>query len=155
MEVARSRASPGIEPILYSPGLRLRSTAQDSARDPAAPSFTASFNRPWPVEISGRKHKKMWETATRNPLLSFLLSGLFLLRYEQRALSRLLFQEPPRNTRKSLYDRAPHMPAKRLAYVRLVCLIQPPRRAPISLIILDTCIYCPSLNHSQRNANRR
>ena len=37
----------------------------------------------------------------RKPLLSLRLSGLLLLlRYAQRALSGLLFQEPPRNTRR-------------------------------------------------------
>jgi hypothetical protein len=36
--------------------------------------------------------------AQRNPVLLFLFSGLFLLRFEQRALFRLLFQEPPRWT---------------------------------------------------------
>ncbi len=35
----------------------------------------------------------------RNPLLLFLLSGLLLLRLEERQLLSLLFQEPPRNTR--------------------------------------------------------
>ncbi len=37
--------------------------------------------------------------ARRKPLLLFLLSGLFLLRLEERQLLSLLFQEPPRNTR--------------------------------------------------------
>ena len=40
----------------------------------------------------------MWETK-RNPMLLFELFGLFLLRYAQRALSRLLFHDPPRKTR--------------------------------------------------------
>lgn len=34
--------------------------------------------------------------AQRNPMLLFLLFGLFLLREAQRALLRLLFHEPPR-----------------------------------------------------------
>ena len=36
------------------------------------------------------------DTTTRKPLLSFQLSGLFLLRYAQRAPLELLIQEPPR-----------------------------------------------------------
>jgi len=44
----------------------------------------------------------MWdEHTTRKPMLLLRLSGLFLLRLEARALSGLLFQEPPRNTRGS------------------------------------------------------
>ena len=36
--------------------------------------------------------------APRNPLLLFLLPGLFLLRYDARKLfSSLLFQDPPRS----------------------------------------------------------
>ena len=37
--------------------------------------------------------------ATRNPMLLFLLSGLFLLRFADRAFLALLFQLPPRLTR--------------------------------------------------------
>jgi len=38
---------------------------------------------------------------TRNPMLSFMLSGLFLLRAAQRRLfSLLLANDPPRNTRR-------------------------------------------------------
>jgi len=47
------------------------------------------------------------ETITRNPLFLFLLFGLFLLRYAQRALFRLLLNDPPRTTRRSL-RRSPH-----------------------------------------------
>jgi len=39
------------------------------------------------------------EQTKRKPTLLLKLSGSFLLRYEQRALFRLLFHEPPRNTR--------------------------------------------------------
>ncbi len=48
---------------------------------------------------AGRPLKKMWENRTRQPLLLFLLLGLFLLRRAQRALSSLLFQDPPRSAR--------------------------------------------------------
>lgn len=37
---------------------------------------------------------------TRNPMLSFLLFGLFLLRAAQRTLFSLLLNAPPRNTRR-------------------------------------------------------
>jgi hypothetical protein len=39
-------------------------------------------------------------TATRKPLLSFRLSGLFLLRLAERQFHGLLFQDPPRSTRR-------------------------------------------------------
>ncbi len=43
----------------------------------------------------------MWdEQQTRNPRSLLRLSGLLWLRLEARALSWLLFQEPPRNTRR-------------------------------------------------------
>jgi hypothetical protein len=53
-----------------------------------------------------RRGKNM-ETTTRKPLFVFLLFGLFLLRYAQRALFRLLLNDPPRNTRRSV-RRSPH-----------------------------------------------
>ena len=37
--------------------------------------------------------------ARRKPMLLFVLSGLFLLRFAERTLCGLLFQEPPRFTR--------------------------------------------------------
>ena len=40
-----------------------------------------------------------WVLATRNPMLLFVLSGVLLLRLEERTLFVLLFQLPPRNTR--------------------------------------------------------
>lgn len=39
------------------------------------------------------------ETTKRKPMLLLRLSGLLLLRYAQRALFRLLLNEPPRRTR--------------------------------------------------------
>lgn len=39
------------------------------------------------------------DATTRKPMLSFLLFGLFLLRYAQRAFLALLLKEPPRSTR--------------------------------------------------------
>jgi hypothetical protein len=54
----------------------------------------------------------MWdEHITRTPMLLFLLSGLFLLRFEARAFSGSLFQEPPRNARWSRPERPAGEPA--------------------------------------------
>ncbi len=47
-----------------------------------------------------RKCTPAADTATRKPLLSFRLSGLFLLRLAERQFLGLLFQEPPRSTRR-------------------------------------------------------
>jgi hypothetical protein len=41
----------------------------------------------------------MGDTTTRNPMLLFLLFGLFLLRYAQRTFLSLLLNAPPRTTR--------------------------------------------------------
>ena len=46
--------------------------------------------------------EKMWETTIRKPFSFQSLFGLFLIRYAQRALLRLLLKDPPRNTRRSL-----------------------------------------------------
>ncbi len=59
---------------------------------------------PAPGAESGRPQgqypaRRTWTTPpTRKPLL-FQLFGLFLLRYEQRALLSLLFHDPPRTSR--------------------------------------------------------
>ena len=47
-----------------------------------------------------RRGRRTWAdpTHTRNPMLLLRLSGVFLLRSAQRALSLLLSQEPPRKT---------------------------------------------------------
>ena len=58
--------------------------------------------RPWRL----RKCTPAGNTATRKPLLSFRLSGLFLLRFAERQFLGLLFQEPPRSTRR-LYSPNP------------------------------------------------
>jgi hypothetical protein len=42
---------------------------------------------------------KSVDATTRNPMFLFLLFGLFLLRFAQRAFLWLLMKEPPRNTR--------------------------------------------------------
>jgi len=47
-----------------------------------------------------RKCTPAANTATRKPLLSFRLSGLFLLRLAERQFAGLLFHDPPRSTRR-------------------------------------------------------
>jgi hypothetical protein len=81
---------------------------------------------------------KMWETTTRKPLFLLRLFGLFLLRYAQRALLRLLLNDPPRNTRRSLRPAPAQGGDKRRPYVPTVCLIHPPNNSPISLTICET-----------------
>ena len=47
--------------------------------------------------VSGQTSEGVDPTQHRNPLLLFLLFGWLWLRYAERALSRLLIQEPPRS----------------------------------------------------------
>jgi hypothetical protein len=53
-----------------------------------------------PRSATRRRRGRTWgeRNTTQKPMLLFPLSGGFLLRYAQRALSRLLFHEPPRTT---------------------------------------------------------
>ena len=75
-------------------------------RTPARTSFShhpkASAEHPSTslrtFRISGMTYNDVEQTK-RKPMLLLKLSGSFLLRYEQRALFRLLFHEPPRTTR--------------------------------------------------------
>ena len=47
----------------------------------------------------------MWDAHTRrNPLFVLRSVGKFLLRYAARALISVLFQDPPRNTRRRVAD---------------------------------------------------
>jgi hypothetical protein len=71
-------------------------------------------------------------TATsRNPLLEFRLSGLFLFRLAQRTFLGLLFQEPPRSTRRP----------RPLPQTQLLFRIQPPRSFPTSVTSRDAYSY--------------
>src|ERR1035441_1737041 len=63
---------------------------------PPARQFRQGRSREPPLRL------KDVDATTRNPMFLFRLSGLFLLRYAQRALSAGLFHEPPRNTRAPL-----------------------------------------------------
>jgi hypothetical protein len=62
--------------------------------------FSKGLNRE-PLAAHGHfgMSKKSVDTTTRNPMLLFLLFGLFLLRYAQRTFLSLLLNAPPRNTR--------------------------------------------------------
>jgi hypothetical protein len=73
----------------------------------------------------------MWdEHNTRKPMLLLRLSGWLLLRYEQRALWRLLFQEPPRNTRRhTLRGTPPAKPAPEVC-ARSDPVARPTTKAP-------------------------
>ncbi len=51
------------------------------------------------VRVSALRQMKILKLLNRNPLLLFLLSGLFLLRLAIRQLLSLLFHEPPRKHR--------------------------------------------------------
>ena len=46
--------------------------------------------------LATAQRAKRVETTTRKPMLLFLLSGLFLLRYAQRTFLDSLLKEPPR-----------------------------------------------------------
>jgi hypothetical protein len=80
-----------------------------------------------------RQSVTMWETHTRNPILLLKLFGLFLLRYAQRALFRLLLNEPPRSTR-CPWTR----PSQRGIHPVRDNFIQPPSNLPISATITET-----------------
>ena len=68
---------------------------------------------PMPRRWPPRKCTPANTATTRNPLLLFRLSGLFLLRFAERQFLGWLFQEPPRSTRR-LYSPDPlgHQTAK-------------------------------------------
>jgi hypothetical protein len=70
--------------------------AANPRRTRPGPDHAGFLRRPAPVGIGICRQLKTMETTTRNPLLSLKLSGMFLLRYAQRAFRRLLCQEPPR-----------------------------------------------------------
>ena len=53
--------------------------------------------------------RKSVDTTTRKPILLLRLSGLLLLRAEQRAFLELLLNAPPRNTR-GCFESAPAKP---------------------------------------------
>jgi len=86
-----------------APGFNMRPTRQSRVRtgltcaiDPLEP-WPASRNR---LAIPAAKRMLMWdEHNTRKPILLLRLFGWLLLRTDERTLSGLLFQEPPRTTR--------------------------------------------------------
>ncbi len=86
-----SGTNPGNGQVVYLP------KAQGFEPGASQPMFCLD-RRPWTVRRFWQR-KISWESATRKPMLLLKLSGLFLLRTAQRALFRLLFQEPPRTTR--------------------------------------------------------
>ncbi len=74
--------------------------------------FLRLHAHPWTLTRTTRDFLKSPVLATRvrasrKPVLLFRLSGSSLLRLAERALSGLLFQPPPRTTRRSQGERAP------------------------------------------------
>jgi hypothetical protein len=57
--------------------------------------------------VPGGIHRRAELEARRKPRLLFRLSGVFLLRFAERAFVALLFQLPPRFTRFEPIDHAP------------------------------------------------
>ena len=101
---------------------------------------------------------KPWGRTTRNPLLLFRLSGLFLFRLAQRTFDALLLNEPPRNTRP--FSLSPqHRPEDRILPLQLpsypVTRSQPPSRRPNSATRRLLCSYCPPFSQRQWWARRR
>lgn len=86
-----SGTNPGNGQVVYLP------KGQTFEPGASQPMFCLD-RRPWTDRYFWQK-KISWESTTRKPMLLLKLSGLFLLRAAQRALFRLLFQEPPRTTR--------------------------------------------------------
>lgn len=73
----------------------------------------------------------MWdEHTTRNPMLLLRLFGWLLLRLSARALSCLLFQEPPRTTRDSIAGRPTGFP---------MCIGYRTRRLHVDKIVPPRC----------------
>ena len=107
---------------------------------PPARQFRQGRSREPPLRL------KDVDATTRNPMFLFRLSGLFLLRYAQRALSAGLFHEPPRNTRAPLslprHGKSATLPGLRKPHVQIVAFRQPPSSRPISTSIWKTCWYC-------------
>jgi len=75
-------------------------TYRDSAGNRIGRSPHASSANPCGGPQFRRFLQEYVDDTTRNPLFVFRLFGLLLLRYAQRTLSRLLLNEPPRNTRR-------------------------------------------------------
>lgn len=79
------------------------------------------------------------EQTKRKPMLLLKLSGSFLLRYEQRALFRLLFHEPPRNTRACSWmsPSCTSIPQLNWGINAYDTFFQPPNNLPISATIVE------------------
>lgn len=107
---------------------------------PPARQFRQGRSREPPLRL------KDVDATTRNPMFLFRLSGLFLLRYAQRALSAGLFHEPPRNTRAPLslprHSECATLPGPSKPRVQPGAFCQPPSRRPISASIWKTWWYC-------------
>jgi hypothetical protein len=94
-------------------------------------------------------------------MLLLELFGLFLLRIATRALSSLLFHDPPRTTfsvRHRAYVGFRSLSPSLSHQVAVDCtrdLRQPPNRRPISATMRATCWYWPGLSQVKSCARRR
>ena len=131
---SRTRTGPGRDAAALFKRRRLIMTGPGRSH--------ARATRPWP-----RRLRRRGVLETRKPLLSFRLAVVFLLRAPGRRFSALLFQEPPRTTRRPGAGQAPgtgcprganHPPrkiARRSRYVSAcaACATQAPSRCSTSL----------------------
>jgi hypothetical protein len=95
---AAYHTGPGYSVLGRSAPLTERKWGNSGGREQAAIVFSRWHRPPLreAAAVSGRLGGGV-DAAQRNPLLVFLLSGLFLLRFAARTLFWLLFQEPPRS----------------------------------------------------------
>ena len=128
---SRTRTGPGRDAAALFQRRRLIMTGPGRSR--ALPA------RPWP-----RRLRRRGVLATRKPLLSFRLPARFLLRAPGPTFAALLFQEPPRTTRRLGAGQAPgtgcprgaNHPSRKIARRRrhvsacAACATQAPTAAP-------------------------
>jgi len=102
----RGRAAASIRPLTLNAFKFAHSHTADQPerrkKKAARNEFSRSFGLGGSLDKSEphfRHTVKSVTATTRKPLLSFLLFGLFLLRYAQRAFLASLLKDPPRNTR--------------------------------------------------------
>ena len=99
----RRRRSPAFAGYQPPPALFLfdRRISQPAARDiPLVPEPGTAWRRDiHRHDLAEGKAGALKGLATRNPMLLFSLDGSLSLRFEERRLFSLLFQEPPRSPR--------------------------------------------------------
>ena len=158
----RQAGLPGRRVVAIRPAPRFGSVrGARPGTDPAI--FRSRPGRPaCPPGISdGKPSRENVDAATRNPMLLFLLSGLFLSRAPQPTLSRLSLNEPPRNTRRLrvrtewFFTTSVRCNKGWVDQSGRVDDRQPPSKRPVSETMAETCSYWPSESHPSRAAKRR